>query len=153
MRDADGVTPDGMPFYDFTQLVADGTLSRAGLTGSLSLAFINPNKLPFTYDLVFLGKLNHPPAFTTVPNVEAVAGLPYTYDADATDPDGDSLVFSLLTGPTGIAVDRATGMITWSPRAADVGTHTVVLRVEDARLRVEGTHTVEDLRGGFAEQR
>src|SRR5262249_6635899 len=76
---------------------------------------------------------------TTVPDVEAVAGRPFDYDVDATDPDGDAVTFSLPTHPAGMAIDAATGRISWTPAASDIGTHTVTVRVEDGR-------------GGFTEQ-
>ena len=71
----------------------------AEITGFVNAVFHNPNRVPFTYELVFLAKLNDPPAFTTTPVVETYAGRTYTYDADATDPDGDTLTYSLVTGP------------------------------------------------------
>src|SRR5262249_41588640 len=93
--------------------------------------FFNPGGGQFTYDLVVLGQLNRPPAFMTQPNTEALPGLPYTYPAAATDPDGDPLHFTLLTGPAGMQVDAATGKVTWSPQPADLGAHAVALRVDD----------------------
>src|SRR4051812_22126658 len=65
VRGADGVTPDGMPYYDFSDLLGDGTLSPGEVSGSRVLEFFNPHGTPFTYDLVVLGQLNHAPAFTS----------------------------------------------------------------------------------------
>src|SRR5262249_53730167 len=55
---AAGVSQDGVPFYDFTQLVDNEGLAPGTSTRELSLAFANPNRGQFTYDLVFLGMLN-----------------------------------------------------------------------------------------------
>ena len=38
--------------------------------------------------------LNRPPGFTTPPDVDSVVGKPYEYDADAFDPDGNTLTYS-----------------------------------------------------------
>jgi RHS repeat-associated protein len=133
VRGADGMTPDGLPYYNLSGLVPGQTLNPGDTTGMRRLAFFNPNRTPFTYDLVVLGQLNRPPAFTTQPNTEAIPDVPYVYQAAATDPDGDPLHFTLLTGPAGMAVDAATGKVTWSPQQADLGTHTVALRVDDGR--------------------
>lgn len=139
--DAAGVTPQGIPYYDFTGLVSGGSrLQPNASTGTLSLTFHDPNRVPFTYDLVFFGLLNRPPAFTTVPAVEANPGRAYRYDADAADPDGDPLRFTLRDGPRGLTVNAETGLLTWTPAAGDLGTHPVTLREEDGR-------------GGSAEQR
>src|SRR5262249_33778388 len=109
-------------------------------TGTRSLQFFDPGKVQFTYDLVVLGQLNRPPAFTSAPKTEALVGHTYTYQAMATDPDADRLTFSLLSGPDGMTVDAATGKVTWASTTADIGNHSIALRVEDGR-------------GGFDEQR
>ena len=73
----DGVMPDGTPYFDFTQLMAGKTLAPGGTTDYQSLSFLDPNRSQFTYDLVFLGKLNQAPAITSVPVVDAIAGRSY----------------------------------------------------------------------------
>jgi hypothetical protein len=135
VQNADGVTPDGIPYYDFSAVVPGGTLLPGQQTGSRSLAFFNPGRVPFTYDLVFLGQLNQNPAFTSQPVLQGNAGRPYVYQAQATDPDKDrnQLTFSLLAGPSGMTVDKTTGNVTWSPATADIGTHNVALRVDGGR--------------------
>lgn len=129
----DGLTPDGLPYFDFSALVTGDTLEPGQATEARTISFFNPNSVQFTYDLVFFGRLNQAPAITSVPDVEALAGRPYRYDVDATDPDGDVLTYALTEGPAGASIDSATGLITWSPTAADVGTRTVTVRVEDGR--------------------
>src|SRR5205823_437732 len=89
VRDADGVTPDGIPYYDFSKLVTGGTLNPGQATASRAVAFYNPNRVRFTYDLVPLGRLNQPPAFTTTPVLQVQAGRHYAYAAAAVDPNGD----------------------------------------------------------------
>jgi RHS repeat-associated protein len=133
VRGADGTTPDGLPYYNLSNLVTGRTLNPGDATAARRLAFFNPNHTPFTYDLVVLGQLNRPPAFTTQPGTEAIPGVPYVYQTGATDPDGDPLHFTLLTGPAGMAVDAATGKVAWGPQQSDLGTHAVALRVDDGR--------------------
>lgn len=129
---ADGVTPDGIPYYDYTRLVADGTLSPDEITRSDSLTFYNPQRTQFTYDLTFLGQLNQAPTFVKQPDVEAIVGRSYVYDALATDLEGDSLTYSLLSAPSGMVIDSATGQIFWSPSANNIGTHAVTVSVADS---------------------
>jgi len=132
VRGFDGVTPDGIPYYDYS-LAASGTLLPKESSSSQSVGFYVPNGTQFSYDLVFLAQLNQSPQFTSVPVVEALLGVPYRYDVDAADPDGDALTFSLLSAPDGMAVDAKMGMITWDPTIADQGTHTVIIRVDDGK--------------------
>jgi RHS repeat-associated protein len=76
--------------------------------------------------------VNHPPVFISAPILSAIAGQPYSYDANATDPDaGDALTFSLPVSPAGMAIDPTTGLITWTPTLAQVGSHPVAVRVTD----------------------
>src|SRR5262249_18036719 len=94
LRGFDGTTPDGVPYFDLSALVAGGTLRPGELTGARTLAFYDPSGVQFSYDLVFLGKLNRAPAISTVPDIEALAGRPYRYDVDASDPDGDAVTYT-----------------------------------------------------------
>src|SRR5262249_10965547 len=58
VREADGTTPDGLPYYLLPGSVTPGAASAAGL-----LTFVNPGRTPFTYDLVILGVPNRAPVF------------------------------------------------------------------------------------------
>ncbi|MFN6161464.1 MAG: putative Ig domain-containing protein, partial [Planctomycetota bacterium] len=76
---------------------------------------------------------NNPPAFTTTPKTALVVGNPYVYDANASDPDGDTLTFSLVTSPSGMTIDANTGVVRWTPTSSQVGTHAMTVRVADPR--------------------
>ncbi|HQR05264.1 MAG TPA: putative Ig domain-containing protein [Gemmatales bacterium] len=132
---AAGTLPDGTPYYDFTGLVTGGATQLApnASTGTLSLAFSNPNRGRFTYDLVFLGVPNRAPIFTTIPELEATVGHQYRYDTYATDPDNDPLTFTLLSRPTGMTIDPVTCILTWTPTVAQVGNFPVSVQVSDGR--------------------
>jgi hypothetical protein len=55
----------------------------------------------------------------------------YTYQVEAIDIAGEELSYSLLTAPDGMAIDAATGLIHWYITCAQLGAHTVVVKVED----------------------
>ncbi len=74
---------------------------------------------------------NEAPTITSTPVTSAIVGELYTYDAEATDPNGDTLTWSLDTAPVGMNIDSVTGVIDWRPDAGQVGDHQVVVRVED----------------------
>jgi RHS repeat-associated protein len=138
---ADGVMSDGTPYFDFSQYVANQRLGPGQETGSPVIAFHNPNRERFDYDLVFYGRLNEAPVITSVPDVEALIGKAYAYPVTAVDDDSDTLVYRLLETPDAtMQIDSATGLITWTPTANQQGNHTVVVQVDDNR-------------GGLAEQR
>ena len=139
VQEALGVTRDGIPYYDLNAVIAGDSLSPNDSTGFVDATFHNPNRVQFTYDLVFLAKLNSAPAFTSMPGVETHAGWSYAYDAKALDPDGDTVAYSLLMAPGNMSIDKATGKLTWLPAIGDLGGHPVVIRADDGR-------------GGVAEQ-
>jgi RHS repeat-associated protein len=137
---ADGVTPDGIAYFDFSNFVANRRLAPNESTASPTIAFHAPSRQRFGYELVFYGKLNAPPAITSIPDVEALIDKPYTYQVTATDEDNDELSYRLREAPAGMAIAAATGLITWTPATAQQGNHTIVVQVDDGR-------------GGTAEQR
>jgi RHS repeat-associated protein len=73
------------------------------------------------------------PLITSVPQTIAAVGQRYVYQPVASDPDGDALTFALLVSPTGMGFDAQTGRMDWTPEAAQIGDHDVLLRVSDGR--------------------
>jgi choice-of-anchor A domain-containing protein/RHS repeat-associated protein len=76
---------------------------------------------------------NRPPQITSTPSTTADPGVAYSYDVEATDPDGDSLSYALIAAPPTMSIDGATGLIGWTPTVAHSGSHTIRLRVSDGR--------------------
>ncbi|WP_182864853.1 putative Ig domain-containing protein [Rhodopirellula sp. JC639] len=138
--DPDGYLDDGTPYFDFSDAVDDGTLEPNEVTASPTIAFGNPLKHQFDYELVFLGKLNEPPVITTIPATEAPYDRTYRYDVDAIDADGDALTYTLTTAPEEMGIDSATGLITWMPSQDDIGQHDVAVRVSDGNGGVATQH-------------
>jgi len=130
----DGVTPDGIPYYNISSRLFQGTDRSFDPGESLSdfyLEFFNPEKIRFTYELVIFGYVNQGPEFTTSPVLEVAAGGTYRYDADASDPEDDELEYRMLIGPETMDVDLDTGEIVWETTTEDAGLHSVLLRVSD----------------------
>ncbi|HUF76768.1 MAG TPA: putative Ig domain-containing protein, partial [Longimicrobiales bacterium] len=72
---------------------------------------------------------NRPPFFTTAPVTSTAVGSSYLYDADASDPEGDAIAYSLLEGPSGMVAGAGDGRVTWAFAAP--GEHRVSLRAVD----------------------
>ncbi|MBC2711713.1 MAG: cadherin-like domain-containing protein [Desulfosarcina sp.] len=73
--------------------------------------------------------VNYAPVIYSSPIEHGTAGIVYNYDTNATDPNGNTLSYSLLTSPSGMSIDTTTGLITWTPEAA--GTYNVTVEVSD----------------------
>jgi RHS repeat-associated protein len=76
---------------------------------------------------------NDAPVFDSTPQGPASANLPYQYQVQAHDPNGDTITYSLDTAPTGMQIDATTGLLTWTPTLNDLGTQDVVIVATDAR--------------------
>ena len=81
--------------------------------------------------ILSVAQLNSAPEFVSDPELEIFLGQNYTYDANATDVDGDSLFYSLLIAPDGLTIDNNTGVINWD--SPILGNHTISLLVEDGK--------------------
>jgi len=76
---------------------------------------------------------NDPPVIVSKPVTEAMVGVLYSYDVQATDPDkDDKLTYSLIAQPAGMRIDPLTGLIQWMPVETQKATHNVVVKVTDS---------------------
>lgn len=67
-------------------------------------------------------------------------GSVYSYQIKASDPDNDTLAFSLEGAPNGMAVDRSTGLITWTVPAEFKGDSGATAVVNDGNGGVARYH-------------
>lgn len=81
---------------------------------------------------------NSAPTIQGSPSTSVAAGQAYSFQPTASDPDGDSLTFSVSGLPAWAAFNTATGKISGTPTGADVATY--------SNIRV----TVSDGKGGSA---
>ncbi len=109
-------TPATAGTYDVVLRAADG---RGGSSRqSFSVNVVDPG-------------FNAPPVFTSVPVTQAPIGADYEYQAGATDPDGDSVAFALLSAPSGMTVESGTGLVSWDNAAP--GQHNVIVEADDGQ--------------------
>jgi len=78
--------------------------------------------------------VNQAPIIYSIPITTATVGLLYTYDVNATDPDGDTLTYSLTAKPSGMAINPTNGLIWWVPTSAQSGNNLVTVNVSDRAL-------------------
>ncbi|HPB31235.1 MAG TPA: putative Ig domain-containing protein, partial [Candidatus Sumerlaeota bacterium] len=76
---------------------------------------------------------NFPPAITSVPRLSARIGSVWQYDVTASDPDGDTVTFTLAQGPDGMTVNGATGGMEWTPSPAQAGVHLISVQALDGK--------------------
>ena len=86
----------------------------------------------FTIHVEEASPVNQAPNITSTPITSATVDQAYTYNVNATDPDDDTLTYSLTTKPPGMTINSTTGLISWTPTAA--GDYNVTVRVSDGSL-------------------
>lgn len=66
---------------------------------------------------------NSPPTIQGSPGGTAVAGQAYSFQPTASDPDGDTLTFTVANLPAWASFNQSNGRITGTPDASDVATY------------------------------
>lgn len=83
---------------------------------------------------VSVAKVNRPPQISGTPASSVEVGQSYAFVPTASDPDGDSLRYSVVNRPTWLGFDNATGRLSGSPQAGNEGTYAdIVISVSDGQ--------------------
>ena len=113
------------------------------------MIIIKNKKLLLSLDLFFVAFLftgcflfNSTPVIESDPITTAQEGALYTYDVEATDPEGYELVFTLSTHPDGMTITASTGVISWTPTEAQIGANEVVVEVSDGSRSATQSFTI-----------
>ena len=80
--------------------------------------------------LVNDGVFNAAPVITSEAPLFTAVGADYSYQIEATDPEGTALSFEVSQGPAGLTVSD-TGLVTFTPAEGQTGQFVVTLRVTD----------------------
>jgi hypothetical protein len=86
----------------------------------------------FTNFTLVVINVEDPPEIVTIPPGEVTEDTLYHVGFHAEDPDpGDRLTWSLVSDIVWLGIDPATGVLRGTPSNADVGTHQIIVRVDD----------------------
>jgi hypothetical protein len=112
-----------------------GTNGNIVITASDGTASVS---LPaFSIQVQAAPQANLPPVISGIPPASIVAGQAYSFQPSASDPNGDSLVFSISGKPAWATFNTSTGRLSGTPAPADVGTYNnIVIRVSDGTTMV-----------------
>lgn len=73
---------------------------------------------PATIEII-VHQRNEAPTITSTPPVSTSEGVIYTYSVQASDPDGDTLSYSLDSAPNGMSIGENDGVLEWAASSAD----------------------------------
>ena len=77
---------------------------------------------------------NHSPTISGQPDTSIKTGKFYVFAPSASDPDGDSLTFSISNKPKWATFYAGKGRLVGTPKAGDAGTYSnIVIRVSDGK--------------------
>lgn len=115
-------TPNTTQVRTYSNIVI--TVSDGSLSASLPAFSITVN-----------APANRAPTITGTPATSATAGTAYSFTPTASDPDGQTLNFSIANKPSWASFSASTGRLSGTPGSANVGTTSgIVISVSDGVL-------------------
>jgi trimeric autotransporter adhesin len=85
-----------------------------------------------TFQIVVSAPPNRPPTISGAPTTAVTVGTAYSFTPTTSDPDGDTLTFSIANLPAWASFDTVTGRLSGTPAAQHVGTTSgIVITVDD----------------------
>ncbi|HEY3486361.1 MAG TPA: putative Ig domain-containing protein [Ilumatobacteraceae bacterium] len=111
--------------FDATAGRLQGTPPSAGTFADVAISVSDGQvavPLPAFTILVTSAPVNRPPVISGVPMTSVEAGVAYTFVPTASDPDGDTLLFSIAGQPSWAAFDTRTGRLSGTPPSGTTGT-------------------------------
>jgi Putative Ig domain len=122
--------------FDTTTGTLSGTPTQAGSFASIVISVsdgVQTSSMDgFSITVAVPNPTNQPPTISGQPPTSVRAGSSYSFTPSASDPDGDSLTFSVSNRPAWVTFNSATGTLTGTPGAANVGTYSgIVISVSD----------------------
>ncbi|MFH1842062.1 MAG: Ig-like domain-containing protein, partial [bacterium] len=134
--DATGQTDDGRWLIDLSAaLDSDGRLEPGEQTTGRTISVATPDRrrVDFAAGITAGTEPNRAPAFDSIPPDAATVGETFLYEANAVDPDGQPVIYHLLTGPDGMSVDPQSGLMSWAVLPGSLAQTPVVLQAFDSR--------------------
>ena len=113
------ITPQANAFGSNAMVTVTATTPSGGIGVEWFYLTVNP--------------VNDAPIFSSVSNRTINPGVSLTIPATATDVEGASLGYALVSGPAGCSVNPSTGTFTWRPTIAQSGvTYPVAIRATES---------------------
>jgi hypothetical protein len=90
------------------------------------------------FSIVVSNVANRPPTISGTPPTSATAGTGYSFQPTASDPDGNTLTFSITNAPVWATFSATTGRLQGTPTASHVGTYSnITIRVSDGQTSAQ----------------
>ena len=136
IRNASGQDSEGNFYLNLSPSIGRRGLDRQAISNVVELEIENPNGLQFDWQVkTLVGGPNQPPVFETIEVSDVMPGDVLKLPLAATDPDGDTVTFSLRSEgdlPTGTL--GGNNVLEFRPQVDQVGTYTFTVVASDGLL-------------------
>ncbi len=82
---------------------------------------------------ILLVEGNTAPVILSAPVEVAWIDSLYIYSLRATDPDGNTLAYTIVEGPSAMRIDPLAGLLAWAPEEGDIGVYEIILNAYDGQ--------------------
>ncbi len=141
------VTADALPAgasFDPSTRIFDWTptFTQAG-DYSVTFTAADPDGLRDTAMLLLtVTNVNRAPVLAPLSDVSIEVGQLLSLTVGATDPDGDAVTYDAEPLPSGATLNATTGVLQWTPSAAQLGTHSLQVTASDGQLTASQSLTM-----------
>ncbi|MCP4967960.1 MAG: hypothetical protein GY926_22335, partial [bacterium] len=149
--DTEGQNDQGVWLIDLSaSLPASGALAPGEMTTGQTISIVTPDRqrVQFSTGIVAGLAANRAPVFVDDVPTDASVGQELRFTAVAEDPDNQSVIYDVLSGPDGLVIDAVTGEVTWIPTADDNIQVPVVIQAFDSQGAVAVQRFVLNVAGG-----
>ena len=130
-------------------ILGGGTVSGSGILCTILFTALRSGSSPISIDSIDLRNgsnislptrnisghviVNQPPSIISSPVFTAMTNQLYQYRVQGSDPDGDTMYYSLTAAPEFLSIDSSTGLISGIPTRSAIGRYTIIVQVEDSK--------------------
>ncbi len=119
------------------QLSGTPTAAQAGTYSNIVISVSDGKASAALSSFSLTVSASRPPTISGTPATTANAGTAYSFTPSASDPDGNTLTFSITNKPSWATFNTATGKLSGTPSASDAGTTSgIVISVSDGTSAV-----------------
>lgn len=117
--------------------------SSWGESGYFRIGYGQADIDTYLYYARFTGSENYPPNFDNlIGSTTGREGSVLSFSVSATDPDGDTIVYSSSELPSGATLSSETGTFSWTPSYTTAGTYSIIFYASDGKAVVSQTVTI-----------
>ncbi len=138
LRNRSGITTAGAPYINLKPAIQRGGLPHNARSQPVVVEFDNPGRLSFLLKPAVLASQNHAPVIAPIAPLTVMPGSVFSASLAATDADGDSVQFSLVSTDQSVALPTgslsSSGVLDFRPTPSQLGVYQFDVIASDGTL-------------------